>query len=64
MGAVTLINQINVTGYGKVAVNPFEIFASSYYCILLTLVCFLWVFKREKQNNTEKVGIKGVSRNA
>lgn len=64
MGAVTLINQINVTGYGKVAVNPFEIFASNYYCILITLVCFLWVFKREKQNNTEKVGIKGVSRNA
>lgn len=63
MGAITLTNQINVTGFGRINVNPFEIFVSSYYCILLTLVCLLWVFKREKQTSSEKVGFKGVSRN-
>lgn len=60
MGAITLINQMNVTGFKNVSINPFEIFASSYYCLLLTLVCFFWVLHHDKQKSSNKVKLEEV----
>lgn len=59
MGAITLINQMNVTGFKNISINPFEIFASSYYCLLLTLVCFFWVLQ-DKQKHSNKVKLEEV----
>lgn len=58
MGAITLINQIKVPGFENISVNPFEIFVSSYYCLLLTFVCFMWVFEREKKSSSANVELK------
>lgn len=43
MSAVTIINQLSSANGQLPTVSPFAIFLSTYYCLLLTLVCFLWV---------------------
>lgn len=60
MGSITLINQTDVSGVKNISINPFEIFGASYYCLLLTVVCFIWVFKQNKQHETKKVDLKEV----
>jgi Na+/H+ antiporter NhaC len=60
MGSMTLINQIEVSGVKNISINPFEIFVSSYYCLLLTVVCFVWVLQDKKSSrkaNFEEVGV-------
>lgn len=44
MGAITLINEMPDILPQSVVPSPFAIFSSSYYCILLTVVCFIWIF--------------------
>ncbi|WP_252180900.1 hypothetical protein [Pediococcus stilesii] len=44
MGAITLINNMKITATHSINITPLEIFQSSYYCILLTLVCIIWIF--------------------
>lgn len=61
MGSMTLISQMNVSGATNISINPFEIFASSYYCLLLTVVCFFWVFKHNQESSTKKVNFEEVS---
>lgn len=43
MGAVTIVNQMVEKNDYLPPVSPFSIFTSSYYCLLLTVVCFLWI---------------------
>ena len=43
MGAVTVINQLAANHAYLPVVTPFQIFLSSYYCLLLTLICDIWV---------------------
>ena len=43
MGAVTVINQLAANHAYLPVVTPFQIFLSSYYCLLLTLICGIWV---------------------
>ncbi len=43
MGAVTVINQLAASHSYLPVITPFQIFLSSYYCLLLTLICVLWV---------------------
>ena len=43
MGAVTVINQLAANHTYLPVVTPFQIFLSSYYCLLLTLICGIWV---------------------
>ena len=43
MGAVTVINQLAANHSYLPVITPFQIFLSSYYCLLLTLICVLWV---------------------
>lgn len=60
MGAITLVNQMSIPGFKNVALNPFSIFAASYYCLLLTFVCFFWVLKHSKQKKSQKIHLKEV----
>ena len=43
MGAVTVINQLAANHAYLPVVTPFQFFLSSYYCLLLTLICGIWV---------------------
>lgn len=53
MGAVTLINGLSKSG-GIPSVSPFQIFISSFYCLLLTGVCILWVVFGMGRVNSKK----------
>lgn len=43
MGAVTLINVMAASNAALPTITPFQIFSSAYFCLLMTLVCILWV---------------------
>lgn len=43
MGAVTIINELSSANKDLPTVSPFAIFLSSFYCLLVTVLCFLWV---------------------
>lgn len=43
MGGVTIINQLSQKFDYLPKVTPFHIFTSTYYCLLLTALCIVWV---------------------
>lgn len=43
MGAVTIINQLSQKYDYLPTVTPFHIFTSTYYCLIATVLCILWV---------------------
>lgn len=43
MGAVTVVAEMTAKNPMLPNVTPWQIFISSYYCLLLTLVCIAWV---------------------
>lgn len=43
MGAITVIGGLIQKNPALPMISPFQIFISSYYCIILTLVCIIWV---------------------
>lgn len=43
MGAVTVIQQMVSKNALLPIITPFQIFTSSYYCLILTGICILWV---------------------
>lgn len=43
MGAVTVVAEMTAKNPMLPNVTPWQIFISSYYCLLLTLVCIVWV---------------------
>lgn len=43
MGAMTVINQLSAKSSYLPITTPIKIFVSSYYCLILTVICILWV---------------------
>ena len=43
MGAITIIAGIASSNSNIPSVTPFEVFMSTFYCLLLTVVCVIWV---------------------
>lgn len=43
MGAITVISGLIQKNPVLPMISPFQIFISSYYCIILTIICILWV---------------------
>lgn len=60
MGAVTIINQLSQKFNYLPTVTPFHIFTSTYYCLIQTLLCIVWIvigfgLKAKGKNNMEEI---------
>lgn len=61
MGSVTIINEMVQKHSYLPAVTPFQIFCSSFYCLILTGICIFWVATgvgREASDKTVKATIQ------
>lgn len=54
MGAVTVINQLVANNSYLPGITPFQIFISSFYCLIMTVICFLWVAAGLGRNAAKK----------
>lgn len=61
MGIITIINEMGMEQ--SVDVTPFAIFASCYYCLLLTFVCIYWLFFKKEKVVDHMPNEKGWSQN-
>ena len=60
MGAVTVINQLAAKSSYLPVTTPIKIFVSSYYCLILTIICILWVgfgFGRKVINKKSTISV-------
>lgn len=44
MGAITVIEELAQQHSALPLISPIQIFLSSFYCLLLSVVCILWIF--------------------
>lgn len=61
MGGVTIINQLSQKFDYLPKVTPFHIFTSTFYCLLLTMLCIVWIITgfglKTKEEQIEKAAV-------